>query len=169
MKKLGYRINHQIQAPEVRLIDEQGKQIGIFSLSEALKKAHQNNLDLVEIAPKAKPPVVKLIDYAKFKYLEEKKRKKEKQKNKSLKELRLTPFIGENDLNRLIQKAADFLQQGHKVKVVVKFTGRTLNYQDFGRQALDKVIKQLEEFAFVEQPAKMVGRRLVVTLGVKKK
>ncbi len=169
MKKLSYRINHQIRASQVRLIDASGKQIGVFPLNEALKKAHESDLDLVEIAPKANPPVVKLIDYAKFKYLEEKKRKKEKQKTKALKELRLTPFIGENDLNRLIQKASDFLKQGHKVKVVVKFTGRTLNYQDFGRQALDKVINQLGEVAFVEQPPKMIGRRLIVTLGVKKK
>jgi len=168
-KRFFHRINHQIRARQVRVIDEDGKQIGVMDLSEALKQAHQAGLDLVEIAPKADPPVCKLIDYAKFKYLEAKKLKKSKAKVRDLKEIRLTPFIGQNDLIRLADKAAEFLTEGHKVKVVVKFTGRTINYKSFGHQTLDKVIDYLKDKATVEQPAKLVGRRLIATLAPKKK
>ncbi|NOY15074.1 MAG: translation initiation factor IF-3 [bacterium] len=168
-KRLYHRINHQIKANQVRVIDAEGKQIGILSLPEALKLAQQQNVDLVEITSKAKPPVCKLIDYAKFKYLEAKKHKKSKVKSKDLKEIRLTPFIGQNDLNRLCQRAAEFMEEGHKVKVVVKFTGRTINYKDFGHKTLQKVLENLQDTAVVEQPAKLIGRRLITTLGPKKK
>ena len=168
-KRFFHRINHQIKADQVRVIDDQGKQIGVMSLSDALKLAHQKGVDLVEIAPHTKPPVAKLIDYAKFKYLEAKKHKKSKAKTKDIKEIRLTPFIGQNDLDRLCQKAATFLNQGHKVKVVVKFTGRTINYKDFGHKTLQKVFDKLNDLATIEQPAKLVGRRLIATLASKRK
>ncbi len=167
-QRVFYRVNYRIQAPQVRVIAEDGSQVGVMPVNQALALARQKQTDLVEVAPKAKPPVCKLIDFSKFKYLEAKKQKKSKTKSKDVKEVRLTPFTGDNDLVRLSTRAADFLDQGHKVKVVVKFTGRTINYKDFGNKILDKFLEILDNKAIIEQPAKLVGKRLITTLTANK-
>ena len=157
-----YRINHFIRAAEVRAIDERGKQIGILPLSEALSLAGRKGLDLVEIAPKARPPVCKVIDFKKFKFLEDKKKQKEKQKAKKteLKEVRLTPFIAENDMRFRLERAEEFLKDGDKVKVFVFFRGREMTKKDFGYRLLEKALAQLSPISQIEVEPRFVGNRL---------
>ncbi|MGB9911078.1 MAG: translation initiation factor IF-3 [Microgenomates group bacterium] len=162
-----YRLNQYITAKEVRVVDEKGKQIGIFPIEEALNKARSLNLDLVEVAPQANPPVCKIIDFKKFKYLEKKKEKEEKKKNKKIevKEIRLKPFIAENDLNFRIKKAEKFLKEGNKVKLVVTFYGRQLGKQNFGREIINKIIENLSFCSKPEGEMKILENRIEVILG----
>ncbi len=167
-----YRINHYITAPTVRLIQADGKQIGILPLTEAHQKANQADLDLVEIAPKANPPVVKLINFAKFKYQEAKKRKIEKRSNRGggLKEIQMKPFIGLGDYHTKIKKAKKFLSTGNKVKLSIKFQGRQIIHQEFGYDLVEKVKKDLIETGSPEGEARLVGKRLLITFtGIKNK
>lgn len=166
-----YRLNYQISAQELRLIDETGKQIGIISKEEALKKARVEEKDLVEISPNAKPPVVKLIDFKKFKYMEAKKDKEEKKKSKTgeIKEVRLSPFIGSHDLDTRLSKAKEFLEEGNQLKVVVKFQGREITHKEFGFNVLNKFTGQLQDIAKVVRPAHFEGKLLIVTLAPVKK
>jgi len=162
-KVVFYRTNWQIRAPEVRLIDEQGKQIGIYSLSEARKKSQEMGVDLVEIAPKAKPPVVKLIDFDKFKYQQAKKLREERKKQKGkIKEIRLTPFIEEADLQVRLSRLEKFLKEGHRVKVVVKFLGRQITQKSFGYQLIDQLAEKVKEWGEKETAPKLMGKRLIV-------
>ena len=156
------RLNYQIRAPEIRVIDENNKQIGLMSVAEAIKKAKETNLDLVEIAPKAKPPVCKIIDYKKFKYLEAKKQKGATQKSKQaeLKEVRATPFIAENDLKVRLNKAIKFLKQKHQVKITVRFKGRQMGKKDFGYKLMEYFVENLAEYAKIHQEPKFTGRQL---------
>jgi len=164
----GYQINHFITASTLRIIDETGKQIGLLSKSEALKKANDLNLDLVEIAPKAQPPVAKIIDFNKFLYLLEKKKRQAKSKTKSgeTKEIWLTPFIGEHDLNLRIEKGKKLLLGSGKLKVVVRFRGRQITKRDFGFQVINKFISSQSE-AKVEKNPYFEGRNLVAILSKK--
>jgi translation initiation factor IF-3 len=157
-----YRLNRYIQADEVRVVDEKGKQIGVMPLNKALQQAQEKGLDLVEIAAKAKPPVCKIIDFKKFKFLEAKKEQQERKKTKKveLKEIRLAPFIAENDFNFRIKKAEDFLKEGNKVKVVVRFRGRQMTKKEFGYDLLKKAVERLRPFAKVDIEPRFVGRRL---------
>lgn len=166
-----YRINQYIQAKEVRVIDESGKQIGIFSKDEALFKARQKGLDLVEVAPNANPPVCKIIDFKKFKYLENKKQRAGKKKGvkQDTKEVRFTPFIAQNDFNIRIEKTKEFLKEGNKVRLTVKFVGRQITRKQFGYELLKKAIEQLKEFANVEGEPKWQGRLLTINLSPLKK
>lgn len=161
-----FRINHFIQAREVRAVDEEGKQIGVMTLNQALKEARKKKLDLVEIAPKAKPPVCKIVDFKKFKFLEAKKRKAEKKKAKKveIKEVRLTPFIAENDFNFRIERAEEFLKEGDKVKISVFFRGREMTKKNFGYELLKKALIRLSAFAEVEIEPKFAGRKLEMSL-----
>jgi len=161
-----HRLNHQIQSDQVRVIDSQGKQIGVLSLSEALKEAQKDGLDLIEIAPQAKPPVCKLVDYKRFTYEQEKKRAKERKKAKKteLKEVRFTPFIAENDFNVRLKRAEKFLKNGSKLKLSVKFKGRELGKKQFGHQVLEKAIEALKPLAQIETDPKFIGRRLELLL-----
>lgn len=161
-----YRLNQYINAKKVRVIDEKGKQIGIIDLNQALKKAQQTGLDLVEIAPKADPPVCKIIDFKKFKYLESKKRQEEKKKSKKsdLKEVRLTLFIAENDLSFRMKKIEEFLKEGHKVKVNLMLRGRQVTKKDLAYDLFKKVIKRVGSFCKVEIEPRITGRRLEMTL-----
>ena len=161
-----HRLNHQIQANRIRVIDSQGKQVGILSLSEALKEAQKDGLDLIEIAPQAKPPVCKLVDYKRFTYEQEKKRAKERKKAKKaeLKEVRFTPFIAENDFNVRLRRAEKFLKNGSKLKLSVKFKGRELGKKQFGYQILEKAVEALKSLAQVETESKFIGRRLELLL-----
>lgn len=163
-----YRINQYITAPEVRLIDEDAKQIGVVSLFEARKMAQDSGLDLVEIAPMAKPPVVKLIEFAKFKYQESKKLKAEKRGSKGggMKEIQTTPFVSKNDYETALNKAKRFLSSGNKVKFSIKFQGREIQHPEFGHQLVDKFKKDLSEIAILEGEAKLMGKRLFATFTV---
>lgn len=159
-----YRLNNQITAREVRLLDDLGKQIGILGISEALKMSQDENLDLVEIAPQAVPPVVKLIDYQKFLY-QEKKKKQEEKKNAHVtetKQIRFGPFIGEHDLGIKIDRAREFIGDGDKVKFIIRFQGRAITKQNLGRAILDKVILKMSDIAKVEREIHMEGRQMVV-------
>lgn len=157
-----YRLNQYIAAKEVRVVDELGKQIGVLTTTEALKKAQEKDLDLVEIAPQAKPPVCKLIKFEKFKFLENKKRQEEKRRNKkvAIKEVRFTPFIAENDFNFRVEKAKKFLKEGNKVKASVFFRGREITKRSFGQELLKKVKLSLASFGTIDLEPKFIGRQL---------
>jgi len=166
------RINHQINAPTVRLIDETAKQIGVMTIAEAKQHSADSGLDLVEIAPKAIPPVVKLISYSKYKYQEAKKLKAEKKGNKGgeLKEIQMTPFIGDKDYEDRVKKAQTFLSTGNKVKLSIKFQGRQISHQEFGYDLLNRYKTDLVEFASTEGDAKLLGKKLFVIFSpIKKK
>jgi translation initiation factor IF-3 len=161
-----WRTNEQIRAPEVRLIGEDDKQIGVLKKEEALKMAKEKGVDLVEIAPKAKPPVVKIIEFGKFLYREEKKLKKQKKGSKTseLKEVRFSPFIADNDYKTRIERIEEFLRDRNKVRVTVKFKGREMSAKKFGYELVDRIVTNLGELAKVDQKPKFIGRHLIVTL-----
>jgi translation initiation factor IF-3 len=159
-----YRRNYQIRAHEVRVLNDKGEMIGILPIGEALKLAQEQEIDLVEVAPLAKPPVAKLIDYSKFLYQLKKKKKEEKKGSKTseTKQIRFGPFIGEHDLDIKIKKAKEFLTDGDKVKFAIRFTGRQMGHQNIGREKLEQVIEKLGELAKVEREMKMEGRQLTM-------
>lgn len=144
-------------------MDEKNKQIDVMSLPQALAKAQELELDLVEIAPDAEPPVVKIINYKKFKYLEDKKEKEARKKTKQieLKEVRFTPFIGEHDLQTGLKKVREFLSDGNLVKITIVFKGRQMAHQEFGPKLLEKIMTTLVDLAQIERPPRMEGRRFV--------
>ena len=140
-----------------------------MSLSEALKKAQEQDLDLIEIAADAKPPVVKIIDFQKFKYLEDKKEKEARKQTRQtgLKEVRFSPFIGEHDLQTGLKKVKGFLKEGHLVKISIVFTGRQMAHQEFGPKLLARIMAEID--AEKERPERMEGRRLnTLVRGTKK-
>ncbi len=153
------------------MVEKDGTQVGVLTKEEAIQRAKQKNLDVVVVAPNAKPPVAKIIDFANFKYQQKKKNQSGKKKSKGveLKEIRLTPFIAANDLSTRVKKAQEFLEDGDRVKVNVKFVGRQITRKEFGYEVLDKVTEQLGETAVVDQPAKMQGKILTLTLKPGKK
>ena len=161
--KIFWRINHQIRAPEVRVIGSDGKQIGILKISDALKKAQETGLDLVEIAAKANPPVAKIADVNKLRYQEEKKKRAEKKKSKAAeqKEIRFSPFIGQSDYETRLKRVTKFLADGHKVKVTVKFLGRQMGKRSFGYDLLRRLSKDLGELGIMEGEPKFLGRHLI--------
>lgn len=161
-----YRLNYQINATQIRLLDESGKQVGIFDRLEALKKAQSENKDLVEIAPHAKPPVVKLIDFKKFKYLEAKKERQSRKnvKHVGVKEIRLSPFIGEHDLNNRVSKGETFLKEGNQLKISVPFKGREITKKDFGMKTIQKAVEKLSGVSKVVRSPFFEGRVLVTIL-----
>lgn len=150
----------------MRVIGENGKQIGILTKEKALEKAVKANLDLVEVAPKAKPPVVKIIDFGKFKYQEEKKLKKEKKKGKTseLKEIRFSPFIGEADYQMRLEKIFEFLEEKHKIKAVVKFKGRQMGSKKFGYGLFKRMLKDVGEGINIDMEPKFLGRHLIMII-----
>lgn len=166
-----YRINQFIQANKIRAIDEKGKQIGIMALGEALKQAQEKRLDLVEIAAKAQPPVCKIINFKKFLFQEEKKEKDSKKKSKKvdLKQIRLRPFIAENDLNFRLKQAERFLKTGNKVKIIIRFLGREITKKDFGYELLKKSIEKLKPVSEIETEPKFFGNQLEINLNPAKK
>ena len=161
-----YRVNYQITAQQVRLLDEKGSQIGIKDKVEALKLAQSENKDLVEIGPNASPPVVKIIDFKKFKYLEAKKEResKKKTKNVTVKEIRLSPFMGDHDFQTKMAQAEDFLKEGNQVKITVPFRGREITRKEFGMNIITKAITQLSVLARVIKQPYFEGRVLVCIL-----
>jgi len=163
-------INEQIRDKEVRVVGEDGEQLGIMSAKDAMKIAREANLDLVKIAPQAKPPVCKVIDYGKYRYEMARKEKeaKKKQKTMDVKEIRLSPNIDENDLNTKAGQARKFIAKGDKVKVTLRFRGREVAHMGMSKQILDKFYERLEDVAVVEKPAKMEGRSMIMFLTEKR-
>ena len=163
-------INEQIRDREIRLIGEDGQQLGIMSSREAMKIAREAELDLVKIAPQAKPPVCKIIDYGKYRYERARKEKEAKKKQKTIevKEVRLSPNIDSNDLNTKIASARKFIEKGNKVKVTLRFRGREMAHVQSSRHILDEFAKALEDIALVDKPAKMEGRSMAMFLTEKR-
>lgn len=163
-------INEQIRDKEVRVIGEDGEQLGIMSSKDALKLAREAELDLIKIAPTAKPPVCKIVDYGKYRYEQIRKEKeaKKKQKTIDIKEIRFSPNIDTNDLNTKINQARKFLTKGDKVKVSIRFRGRELAHTEIGIDILNNFAAQLEDVAVVEKPAKVEGRSMVMFLAEKR-
>ena len=163
-------INEQIRDKEVRLVSEDGEQLGIMSSREALKMAMDAELDLVKIAPMAKPPVCKIIDYGKFKYEQTQKDQeaKKKQKTVELKEVRLSPNIDTNDLNTKVNNAKKFIAKGNKVKVTLRFRGREMAHIQQSRHVLDDFARMLSDIAVIEKPAKLEGRSMSIVLTEKR-
>jgi len=166
-----YKINQYINAPTIRLLDDMGKQIGIVSLAEARQQAQETGLDLVEVNGNAKPPVIKLISFSKFRYQESKKLKAEKKgvKGGDLKEIQMTPFIGLGDYETRLKRSQKFLTAGNKIKLSVKFQGRQMNHQEFGHNLIAKFKTDLQDFASPEGEAKLIGKRLMLTFTPVKK
>ena len=163
-------INEQIRDKEVRLISADGEQLGIMSSRDAMKLAQEAELDLVKIAPGAKPPVCKIIDYGKYKYEQTRKEKeaKKKQKTVEIKEVRLSPNIDTNDLNTKVNNAKKFISKGNKVKVTLRFRGREMAHVQQSKHILDDFAKQLEDVATVEKAAKLEGRNMSMVLTEKR-
>lgn len=166
------RINEQIRVPEVRLIDGDGNQAGIIPIDQALEMARESGTDLVEIAPNANPPVCKILDYGKYKFEQEKRLKesRKKQKQLRLKEIRMQPKIEKHDLAFKSKHVQEFLDEGNKVKVTIRFRGRELAHTELGRVVLDKVLENLEEGSFsVDRTPAMEGRFMSMILAPKSK
>jgi translation initiation factor IF-3 len=163
-------INEQIRDREVRLIGPDGEQVGIVSAREAQKIADEAGLDLVKIAPNAKPPVCKVIDYGKYRYELARKEKdaKKKQKTIELKEIRLSPNIDKNDLNTKMNAARKFLTKGNKVKITLRFRGREMAHMNSSKHILDDFAEQLSDIATVEKAPKIEGRSIGMVLAEKK-
>ena len=163
-------INEQIRDKEVRLIGEDGEQLGVVSSKEALRMAEEAGLDLVKIAPTAKPPVCKIVDYGKFKYEQTRKEKeaKKKQKTIEIKEIRLSPNIDTNDLNTKINAAKKFLAKGDKVKVTLRFRGREMAHMANSKHIVDDFAESLAEVAVVEKAPKVEGRSMTMFLAEKR-
>ncbi len=163
-------INEQIKDKEVRLIGVTGEQLGIMPLREAMRRAQEAELDLVKIAPTAKPPVCKIIDYGKYKYelVRKEKEAKKKQKIVEIKEIRLSPNIDTNDLNTKINAAKKFISKGNKVKITLRFRGREMAHMQKNRHVLDDFAAQLADIATVEKMPKLEGRSISMVLTEKK-
>lgn len=165
------RVNYEINAPEVRLIGMKGEQIGIITLESAISLAEEAEIDLVEIAPTAKPPVCRLMDYGKFRYQESKKKHeaKLKQKQVQIKEVKFRPNTDDGDYNIKLRNLIGFLAEGDKAKVTLRFRGREMAHQEFGIRLLERVKSDLDTYATVEQFPRMEGRQMVMVLSPKKK
>ena len=165
------RINGEITAPEVRLIGVDGEQLGIVKLAEAVRLSEQNDVDLVEIAPNAQPPVCRLMDYGKFKYQEQKRQHEAKLKQKiiQVKEVKFRPGTDEGDYQVKLRNLRRFLEEGDKAKVTLRFRGREMAHQELGMRVLERVRDDLVEISAVEAMPKLEGRQMVMVLAPKKK
>ena len=163
-------INEQIRDKEIRLIGESGEQLGIMSSREALKLAEEAGLDLVKIAPTAKPPVCKIVDYGKYRYELARKEKDAKRKQKviEVKEIRMSPNIDTNDLNTKVGAARKFLEKGNRVRVTLRFRGREMAHMSTSKHILDDFAQMLSDIAVVEKMPKVEGRSMIMFLTVKR-
>ncbi|OGF65211.1 MAG: translation initiation factor IF-3 [Candidatus Fischerbacteria bacterium RBG_13_37_8] len=164
------RTNERIRAKEVRLIDDEGKQIGIINKFQALQMAREKELDLVEVAPQLNPPVCKIMDYGKWLYQQNKKMQQAKKKHKTIqiKEIKFRPRISEHDYQFKKRHIEDFLKDGHKVKVMVLFKGRERAYSELGRKIVDRLIEELADNVTVETSPKFEGSSISAVLSPKK-
>nr|WP_029010623.1 translation initiation factor IF-3 [Azospirillum halopraeferens] len=162
----GPRVNREITARSVRLVGADGEMVGVVSLRDALMAAEDANLDLVEVAPQAEPPVCKILDYGKFKFEAQKKAAEARKRQKiiEVKEIKLRPNIDDNDYDVKMRAARRFLEEGDKVKVTMRFRGREMAHQDLGMNVLMRVRDQLDELAKVEQMPKLEGRQMVMVM-----
>jgi len=160
------RKNHEIKAKEVRVVTEDGKQLGIMPLKKALQIAFDEGLDLVEVAPKANPPVCKIMDYGKFVYKQKKKLQEAKKKQTSfqVKEIKIRPKIDEHDLNTKLNNMKKFLSKGEKCKVIIVFRGREILHHDLGLELLNRIKEELKDLGRVEQEPKLEGRNMSMVL-----
>lgn len=164
-----FRVNDSIRARDVRLIDSSGEQLGVMPLKEALRIASEKGMDLVEVAPNAKPVVCRIMDYGKFKY-EQAKREKEarkRQKVVEIKEIKMRPNIEEHDFEVKAKNAERFLKEGNKVKVTIMFRGREIVHAELAKNLLKRLAERVGEFGFVERDGKVEGRNMVMILGAK--
>lgn len=171
-KPQGPRTNNQIRVPEIRLIGDDGHQYGVVAIDKAKEIARDVGLDLVEVSPNAKPPVVKLIDYGKFKYQQQKKASEAKKKQVvvNVKEIKFRPGIDKHDLDVKLKKAFKFLDQGDKVKMLMQFRGREMAHKDIGFERFREILDMVIEYgAVVETPLKMMGNRITVMVAPSKK
>ncbi|BDI33831.1 hypothetical protein CCAX7_58820 [Capsulimonas corticalis] len=159
-------MNERIRAREIRVIDDDGGQLGIMTPREALAIARERGIDLIEVAPQAQPPVCKIMDYGKFKYEQAKKEKESAKKHKQseLKGIQMFPNIEDHDFNVKVRSAIKFLEDGDKVKVTIRFKGRQITHPEFGRQQMDKVTNMVSEVGQVEKPPSMEGRMMTMIL-----
>ncbi|MDQ5901062.1 MAG: translation initiation factor [Patescibacteria group bacterium] len=169
--RFSYRINERIHAPSLRVLNAVGEQVGIMTREEALSLAQDQELDLVEIAAQAKPPVAKVIDFNKFLYQESKKKQEEKKKAKvsETKELRLGPFMSSNDLQVVVRRGRGFLQDGDKVKLVLKFRGRQITHPEFGHAIIGRTIEALSDISKVDREARLEGKQLIAVISPERK
>lgn len=158
-----YRINNQITATQLRVLREDGTQLGVLSKAEALAEAEKSDTDLVEIAPQAVPPVAKLIEFTKFKYQLARRERESKasQKKVDLKEIRLTPFMASGDFETKMSKARDYLKDGNKVRLVVKFVGRQLTHKEFGDQVWLRAVQALADVSKIDIEPKWLGKQYI--------
>ena len=165
----GPRINHQIRIRQIRVIDDEGKQLGVIETADALALATHKGLDLVEIAPNQRPPVCRIMDYGKYKYEQKKKDQasKRKQHQVQVKEVRLRPAIADHDMQVRVRAARQFLEEGDKVLLVCLFRGRQMAHKEVGEQVIRQVVKMLEDIGKVESPIRMEGRRMVMMVAKK--
>ena len=164
-----FRINERIQAKELRVIGDDGSQIGVLSLQEALAKAQEAGLDLVEIAPNINPPVAKIVDFQKFRYQENKKEQAAKKKSRDveLKEVWLSPRIAQHDLEVRLRRVTEFLEKGNKVKLSIKFKGREMAHPEAGHEVLHQAMAFLGDKVGIERETKFEGRNLATIIGRK--
>jgi translation initiation factor IF-3 len=161
-----YRINERIFASQLRVLDQDGKQVGVLTRFEAMQKAKELGVDLVEVAPMANPPVVRLIDFKKFLYQESKKKNEEKKRSKvsETKEIRLGPFMNDHDLKTMIRRGTEFLEDNDKVRLIVKFMGRQIAHPEFGKEIMQKVVDALGNLSKIEREAHFEGKQLIAIL-----
>lgn len=162
-------MNEEIRAREVRLVSPEGEQLGIVPLKEALRIAQERGLDLVEVAPTAKPPVAKIMDFGRFKYEQQKKEREARKKQKlvNIKEVKLRPRIEEHDFIVKAKNAERFLREGDKVKATIMFRGREIVHPDLGKEVLDRLAEYVQDIAIIERPAKVEGRNMTMVLSPK--
>ncbi len=165
-KPKGPRTNHRINSPEVQVISSEGENLGILKTNDAISRAKDEGLDLIEIAPNAKPPVCKIMDMGKFKYDQQKKASKAKknQKKVELKEIKLRPVTGVHDYTFKIKNAQKFLSKGDKVKFTVKFKGRELQHKHLGNRLMDKIIQDMQDIGKVELHPKFDGKQMIMVI-----
>ena len=163
------RINDEIHVREVRVTSATGEQLGIMQTRDALRMAEEQHLDLVEVAPKARPPVCRIMDYGKYRYEQQKRDKEARKKQKviTIKEVKLRPNIEQHDFDVKLKNALKFVQEGNKVKVTIMFRGRELSHPELGREVLEKVAEQLKDMVSVERTAKLEGKNMTMILAPK--
>ena len=166
-----YRINDRIFASQLRVLDAEGKQIGVLTRFEALRKARELGVDLVEVAALANPPVVRIIDFKKFLYQESKKKNEEKKRSKvsETKEIRLGPFMNDHDLETMIRRGTGFLEDNNKVRLIVKFMGRQIAHPEFGKEIMQKVVSALSNLSKLEREPHFEGKQLIAILSPERK
>ena len=166
-RELGPRVNRQIRIPQIRVISESGDQLGVLETAKALEMAQEAGLDLVEVAPNARPPVCRIMDYGKYRYEQGKKARKNRQSASQLKEIRMRVRISDHDYQFKVRHAEKFLTQRHKVRIAIEFRGRENAHRELGRTLLERVEEDLQEVGQIESPARDEGRNLVIVVAPK--